>query len=264
MAKNNALGFGGDSSSKWKKGIGTFKFNPNNEHEMKLTVDKESWKFKDRLLPDYPTKIDPEQEYFVEFTLDDDEYIDTISNIRPAKWMGLAMKVVDCTRDESGSPAPYTYTANFNGKDVDITSFYLFYECVEKGEFFGVRFPNKYNYKFEEDPDSPGFTRWSGNYDNPKATQLHRVVDHLSMLGAVSEPVQWPDDGNVLPELLARMLAAGKVVETAGGGKYASITEMIESKVQLEPEIAPDNSPVPEDEKKLPPAEDDWDEDDNF
>ena len=50
------------------------------------------------------------------------------------------------------------------------------------------------------------------------------------MLGAVSEPLAWPEDGNVLPELLARIKAAGVVVETAGGGKYASISEMIESK----------------------------------
>jgi len=80
------------------------------------------------------------------------------------------------------------------------------------------------------------------------------------MLGAVSEPLQWPDDGNVLPELMGRMLAAGVVVETAGGGKYASITEMIESKVQPQPETAPDNSPVPEEEKRPPKDEEDWDD----
>lgn len=261
MAKNNALGFGGDSSSKWKKGIGTFTFHPDykENHKVKFTMDKESWKFLDKLLPDYPVKIDPEQEYFVELVLDDDEYIQEISNIRPAKWMGLAMKVVDCTRNEAGEPSFYSYTATFNGKDVDMEAFHLFYECVDKdSEFYKVRFPNRYIYKFEEDPDKPGYARWIGAYDNPKATQLHKIVDHLSMLGAVDEPIKWPDDRNLLPELMGRMLAAGVVVETAGGGKYASITEMIESKVQPQPETAPDNSPIPDEEKR--PNDDDWDD----
>jgi len=223
---NNALEFGRNVQSSWKKGLARFE---SKGKMFKVIMDKESYKFPESMLPEFPKVVDPETEYFVEFRVDDDGGIEEFINIRPAKWMGLKMKVVDVTRDrETGEPAPYTYTANFNGKDVDVTSFYIFYECVDpEDEFFGVRFPNKYNYKFEQDPDNPGFTRWKGDYDNPKATTLHRVVDHLTMLGAVSEAIEWPGDENILPELLGRMLAAAVVVETSGGGKYGSISEMM-------------------------------------
>ena len=260
MAKN-ALEFGGSENSSWKKGIATFKLHPNYKKngKMKLIMEKESWTFRDNLLPKYPKEVESDQEYFVEIRLDDDGMLDEIQNIRPSKWMGLKMMAVDMTRPDREKvepPAPYSYTANYSGKEVEETAFYIFYKCIdEESDFYGVLFPNRYFYKFKN--DGAGMAMWDGDYGNPKATRLHRVVDHLSMLGAVSEPLAWPEDGNVLPELLARIKAAGVVVETAGGGKYASISEMMESK---QPVKAPDPTPVPEDEEEKPSVEDDWDE----
>ena len=256
MAKDNALSFGGsDFVSNWKKGIGTFKFHPSDETKIKLVMEKETYKFRDKMLPDFPKKLREDFEYFVEFRVDDDGDIQSIDNIRPAKWMGLKMRVIDMTRPDPEKlepPAPYTYTANYSGKEVEETAFYMFYDCVDPdSEFYGCRFPNRYFYKFKNDGE--GMTMWDGDYNNVKATRLHRVVDHLLMLGAVSEPIEWPDDGNILPELLARILNANVVVETAGGSKYSSISEMV---VSSAPPVVQDNAPIPTEEKVNPEKED--------
>lgn len=253
MAKENALEFGSNSNSNWKKGIATFK---TKDEKVKVIIPerKESYVFHEKLLPDYPKEIVAGEEYFVEFRVDDMDEIVDFQNIRPAKWMGLKMKAIDMTRPDPEKlepPAPYTYKANYNNKEVEETAFYIFYQCVDpESEFYGVLFPNRYFYKFKNDGN--GMTMWDGDYSNPKATRLHRVVDHLSLLGAVSEPIEWPDDGNILPEMLARILAADVTVETAGGSKYASISEMVVSKTP----VKTDNAPIPSEEKR-PPDEDD-------
>ena len=253
MSKN-ALNFGGSSNSNWKKGVATFKFKGK---KVKIVMEDEKYIFTENLLPEFPKKIREKDTYFVELRLDEDGDVADVSNIRPAKWMGLKMQMVDMTRPSPDEdPAPYSYTANYSGKEVEETCFYMFWECVDpESEFFGVRFPNRYFYKFKNDGN--GMVMWDGNYDNPKATRLHRVVDHLAMVKAVEQPIEWPEDDNILPTLLARALAAGVVVETAGGGKFAGISEMIESKSPAKP-VEKNSKPSDEDDEDFDDSDEKW------
>lgn len=228
MAGKNALGFGGSANSTWKKGEALFKF-VEDKGRVKIKLDGTVYVIKENMLPDIPEKISEKEEYFVELRLDEDgEEVEEVVSIRPVQWMGLKMKCVDFTRNESEEPAPYEKTATYNGKEVTYQAFTAFMECLD-GEFKGVKFPYWMHYKFEN--DGTGMARWAGNIENKKATRLRQCVEFFVMMGAVEEPIEWPDDGNILPELLARIKAAGVVVETAGKEGY--ITEMIPAKVPV-------------------------------
>ena len=227
MAKNNVLSFGGSGNSNWKKGAATVKFSKD-EKRVKFVFEKEAVTCSASLLPDIPESINEDDEYFVELRLDEDGDVQEVASVRPTQWMGLKMKCVDMTRPEKDAdPAPVEITKTFSGKEVTYSAFNVFLEVLE-GEYKGARWPYWLHYKFESDGE--GGTRWAGNYDNPKATRLHQAVDFFTLMGAVEEPINWPDDGNVLPELLARILDKGVVVETAGKDGY--ITAMNEAREQ--------------------------------
>jgi hypothetical protein len=109
---------------------------------------------------------------------------------------------------EGADPAPYEKVWNEGTpKENRYMEFFAVYEITD-GPYKGVQLP-AYNlrYKFEESPEEEGFTRFDGDPNNPKATRLHQLVEWGEYHGEIwSQPIRWPDDGNILPELLDRVL----------------------------------------------------------
>jgi hypothetical protein len=140
---------------------------------------------------------------------------DGVEAITPVRGYFKA-RLVDLGKRENkdADPAPYEKVWN-EGKDNENRhmEFFAVYEIVE-GAYRGVQLPAyQIHYKFEESPDEEGFTRFTGDPNNPKATRLHQLVEWGEYHGSIwSEPIRWPDDGNILPELLERVLDADTVV----------------------------------------------------
>jgi len=254
MAKKNALGFGGGKSFNRKKGAATIKFSKD-EKRIKITWEDDELTCSAKLLPEIPEEISTTTEYYVEARLDEDDTVKEII-IRPLIWMGLKMKFVDFSREsEDSPPAPYTVEPT-NEKWKPFEAFNAFMEFLD-GEFKGVTVPYWMHYKFEN--DGKGYARWSGDPSNKKATRVRQCYEFFTLHEAVDEPIEWPDDNNVLPELYNRIMDAGVVVETAGRDGY--ITEMIESKTPVEKPAKKAKEPV-EDEEKDDPDDDDFDDGD--
>ena len=102
--------------------------------------------------------------------------------------------------------------------------FFAVYQIID-GKFKGVTLP-AYNmhYKFEEDSNNPGFTRYAGNFDNKKATRLFQLRDWMQIHGIDSDPIEW-DDVTILPTLLERALDNG--VQVRGVFKNGYVTELL-------------------------------------
>lgn len=126
-------------------------------------------------------------------------------------------KVVEISRPEEGAdPAPYLVektvrTGDKAGQKYSYMEFKLFFE-VQRGRFKGVQIPCWLHYLWEQDPDDPENTRWRGDPSNPNAKHLPRLVDVSEQVGAVSSPIEWPEDGNILPVYFDRILKADKMV----------------------------------------------------
>lgn len=86
--------------------------------------------------------------------------------------------------------------------------FLCIYEIVE-GVFRGVELPGFYiHYKFEEDPENEGFTRFN-TADTPQAKQLHKLQGWAEVHGNIlDEDVRWrsAEDGTILETLEERIL----------------------------------------------------------
>lgn len=136
---------------------------------------------------------------------------DAVEAIQPVRGMHKA-RLTDLGKraDKDSDPTPYEKVfGEGTPKENRHLEFFCVYEITE-GAYRGVQLP-AYNlhYKFEEDPQEEGFTRFNGNPDNPKATRLRQLVDWGMVHGNIwSQPIRWPDDGNILPELLERLLDA--------------------------------------------------------
>lgn len=109
-------------------------------------------------------------------------------------------------------------------KENKYLEFFAVYEIID-GKFKGTSLP-AYNmhYKFEEDSNNPGFTRFAGNFDNKKATRLFQLRDWGELHGLWSEPIEWDDD-TILPTLLVRALYNDVNVRGVFKGGY--ITELL-------------------------------------
>lgn len=138
---------------------------------------------------------------------------DTVEKLGPVEGHYLAC-LVDFVRSEEGAdPTPMLIEKeDKDGKPYSYEQFMADFEVV-KGPFKGVLIRHWLRYKFVEDPDNPGFAGWDGDPSNPNAKHLPRLVDFCEKIGATDEPIEWPEDGNVLPEILRRGLKARKVVD---------------------------------------------------
>jgi hypothetical protein len=105
---------------------------------------------------------------------------------------------------KDSDPEPYEKQSEWKGKDTSHLEFFSVYK-ITKGAFKGVQVPGFYlHYKFEDDGE--GNTRFAGNTENPKATNLAKLVTWGNLHGMYDETIQWPEDGNILPILLERGL----------------------------------------------------------
>lgn len=171
-------------------------------------------------MDDLPTrpKLKPEvkepKQYRIRMSSDGSE----IESITPAIGHFHA-KLIDLgKRDgEDADPVPFE-KPNFKGSEETHLEFWAVYEIVD-GAFKGVQLPAYYlHYKFEEDPENPGYTRFAGNFENKKATRLFQLYEWGKVHGCWTstpeddEPIEW-DDVTILPELLERALENDRLVD---------------------------------------------------
>ena len=202
------------SEFEWRKGVVGFLFSGN---KVRMGVYgkgnkvEESFDFTKDLLPEYPTTVNPRVEYFVTYTLKDGQ-VHEVTTILPVTWREMNVKLVNMTRpnnDQSQPPAPYTVTKSWG----DEQHFYMFYQVVDKdSEYFGCVFPIRYKYMLCGNPE--GKTVLSSD---PNRSYWARMLnEHLDQLMDTETPISFPDDGNVLPELLMRAKNEGKVITMSG------------------------------------------------
>lgn len=151
---------------------------------------------------------DTEDIYMVVLTPDKD----AIEKIGPSEGHVLA-KVTDFSRpDEDSDPEPIdaTYIDKKTHEESHYQKFTAFF-TVQSGKYKGCVIPHFLRYKFADDGD--GYAMWNGNPSAPNAVHLPRLEEFCIKVGCVEEPIEWPEDGNILPELLRRALKADRTVE---------------------------------------------------
>ena len=247
---NKGLGFAPSTQTgKWVNGNAKFA-ERDGKWAVKFIESGEVWKFDADKLPEFPAKISTETEYYVSMALNDTETaVDVVKSIRPLRWRDELMLVVDCTRADGGKGEPTFYSKKSNydeTKEVHMVNWML--EFVG-GDYKGIQVPYNVHYRFTQDVE--GNTIWDFSeyqYNHPKATRIKQVVEFYSeQMQVVSPdwPMKWPDDGNVIPELLARILQKKRYVRTFG--KDGWIVDMEVDDTIKAP--APDNAPIPTEEK---------------
>lgn len=247
----------GESGGTWLSGVATFKFN-DDETKVKATVTnykgkEEKVTFSADLLPDVPKAISESEKYGVSIRLDEDGDVEEVESIYPASWMGEIMKPVDVSRDEDELPAPIELSFEKGGKTIDYKKWIVFLEFT-KGEFKGSRIAYWLNYSFKERED--GMTQFSGNPNNPKATRLRELRDFCLVTDCISDDIEWAEDGNILPELWARIESKGNLLLTSG--KDANVDTVLPYEVEDDEE--PEEKPKKKGKKVKEEPEDDDDD----
>lgn len=197
-------------------------------------------------LPSRP-KLKPEQkeprQYRIRMSQDGSE----IEAITPALGHFHA-KLVDLGKrpEEGAEPIPFEKVyAEGTPKQNRHFEFFAVYEIVE-GQYKGVQLPAYYlHYKFEEDPDNPGFARFAGNFDNSKATRLFQLRDWGNAHGLWVDPIEW-DETTILPTLLERALESDKVVDLTIKDGY--IKELLPLEQEEDEDDEPEFLKEPDDE----------------
>lgn len=214
MANKNVLSANKTESKKRATGVATVKAG---EAKVRVTFRNEDTWFDNGKnsktfayddLPKTP-KISPnsEEEYFVVLSPDKDE----IQSFGPVEGVFTA-KCVDLSRPNADEdPAPYEVTPK-NEKWEAYLAFNAYFE-IQSGSFKKLQIPYFLHYKFEESKTDEGMTAWKGDPENRKATRLHQLIEFCEKLNLVAEPIEWPEDGNILPVLLDRILENNKIVK---------------------------------------------------
>jgi hypothetical protein len=166
------------------------------------------FKFHKDDLPKRPRLLDDSEDtYNVVLSADKD----TIEKISPAEGRVTA-HLLDFWRPEEGAdpePADDTYETP-EGKTIVRQKFVAVFEVTD-GKYKGVTIPHFLKYLFED--DNNGMVKFKGNPQARNAVHLPRLLDFCDKTGMVEEPMEWPEDGNVLPALLERGLNADRTVE---------------------------------------------------
>lgn len=187
-------------------GLATVKVGKNSA---KITFEEsgESYKFSLDDIPSRP-KLLPESEdtYMVVLTPDKDG----VEKIGPAEGHFQAHCVDMARPEEDADPVPVEVEREFKGKTVIQVKFTPIFEILT-GKYKGLQIPHFLQYKFAEDED--GNAMWDGDPTNPKAVHLPRLVEFCEKTGCVESPIEWPEDGNILPELLSRIQKKDRTVD---------------------------------------------------
>lgn len=107
--------------------------------------------------------------------------------------------------EKDADPVPQVKTFTKGDVENSHLEFFAVYE-IQEGHFKGVQLP-AYNlhYKFEEDPENEGYTRFAGSFENKKATRLFQLRDWVVTHQLDNDLIEW-DDETILPALLERGL----------------------------------------------------------
>lgn len=214
MSAKNALKANKSESKKRVSGIATIK---TGKDKARITFQDDNTQFdngknvKTFALDDLPRvpKLNPESEddYFVVLNSDGDE----VEVISPVEGVFQA-QCVDLSRpNEDDDPAPFEVTPKKEGW-ASYLAFLAFFE-ITNGTFKKIKIPYFLHYKFSESKEDEGFAAWMGDPENRKATRLHQLIEFCEKLDLVSDAIEWPEDGNILPELLNRILKNKKIVK---------------------------------------------------
>jgi hypothetical protein len=102
---------------------------------------------------------------------------------------------------------------------------------ITDGAFREVELPGFYlHYKFEEDPDNEGFTRFN-TVNSPQASQLHKLIGWAEVHGDILEDdVRWhsEDEGTILGELEDRVLENDREVNLVFEKGYIKTVQPVE------------------------------------
>ena len=159
--------------------------------------------------PDLPVlKPNTEKTYYVVYNSSSDE----VESVGPESGL-FKVRCVDMSRPEAGAdPEPIegqTYAVTDKEGNVQKKpSFYfkVWFKILDKA-YKGVKVPMNLGYKFRRAND--GTTTFTADPTSPKATAVRKVYEFLELTGVLDgDEIPWDDnDGNVLPEILGRILA---------------------------------------------------------
>jgi hypothetical protein len=160
-----------------------------------------------------------------------------VESISPERGVFKA-KCVDFSRPEKGADPEPIKSAPFREGEPPQLYFKAWFKIIE-GNFKGVLVPINLPYKLRKAPD--GTTTFTSDPSSPKATAVRKLYDFLTVTGVMDgDAILWDDEtGNVLPEILSRILDAKRVVSIVI--KDGKITEF------LEPDITEEDDDVNDD-----------------
>lgn len=140
-----------------------------------------------------------ENRFYTRLTKEGDE----IETIFPAEGHFNA-KVIDIAKGGGDKPRPVEKVyGQGTPKESRYQVFFPIFK-ITKGAMKGAQGSYFLHYKFDD--DGQGFACFVGNPENPKATRLMQLVDFCNKMHVVDEPITWPEDGNICPEILQRCL----------------------------------------------------------
>jgi hypothetical protein len=155
--------------------------------------------------PDLPVlKTGTEKNYYVVYNSSTDE----VESVGPESGL-FRVRCVDMSRPEAGADPEPIEGQSFKQKDgKEKLSFYfkVWLKILDKA-YKGVLVPMNLGYKFQRAND--GTTTFTADPTSPKATAVRKVYEFLELTGVLDgDEISWDDnDGNVLPEILGRILA---------------------------------------------------------
>lgn len=240
-------------------GLATVKMSSNGA-KVRVTFEKtgESLTFPKDALPSKP-KIQPDSEdtYMVVLTPEKD----AIEKIGPAEGHFQA-KCVDFGRPEEGAdPEPKDASYERDGKTIEYRKFTAYFEVLA-GRYKGQIIPHFLRYKFTE--DAAGNAGWEGRPDAPNAIHLPRLIEFCEKTGCVETAIEWPEDGNILPILLDRILKADRTVDLVVKDGFIAAILAVDYEDAEEDEEKDENAPAPKAKKSSKPAPKQDDDEDEF
>src|SRR5581483_615729 len=221
MNTKNALSSNKSERKKRVAGVANIK---GGDEKVRITFDNDEFVFDSGKnsktlsyddLPKIP-KILPgsDDDYFVVLSSDRD----TVQSIGPVEGV-FSARCVDLSRPkDDADPEPF----EVNPKEGEpYLAFNAFFE-IQSGPFKKIRIPFFLHYKFEESRQFSGMAAWMDGNDVWKGRQTHlgRLKEFCERMEIVSEPIEWPEDGNILPVLLERLLENNKAVKIVVSNGY--------------------------------------------
>jgi hypothetical protein len=155
-----------------------------------------------------------------------------VERIGPSKGL-FTVRCIDFVRPKEGEdPEPKDY----EGKDkkYEYRAFSALLE-VQSGKFKGCVIPRFLHYKFSDNGE--GKAAFKGNPE--KSPRLKELQEFCELTGATEEQLDWPEDGNILPDLLSVILRQKTLFDIVVKDGY--VAEMMEQNDEddSDPEDAP-------------------------